>query len=45
MSLDIFESTKHWSYTASDEAASYQFTELINQARDALPEDFFLKYH
>lgn len=45
MSLDIFDSTKHWSYTVSDEAAEYQFSELINEARESLPEDFFLKYH
>jgi hypothetical protein len=41
MKLDIFESTRHWSYTGDDELAETQFQALADEARTILPKEFF----
>jgi hypothetical protein len=41
MILDIFDSTKHWSYSADDELAEVEFSELEKEARESLPKGFF----
>ena len=41
MNLDIFESTRHWSYSADDELAEIDFSLLEKQARESLPQGFF----
>lgn len=41
MNLDIFDSTKHWSYSADDELAEAHFSLLEKEARENLPKGFF----
>ena len=41
MILDIFDSTKHWSYSADDELAEAEFSEMEKDARKGLPPGFF----
>lgn len=41
MNLDIFDSTRHWSYSADDELAEIDFSLLEKQARESLPKGFF----
>jgi hypothetical protein len=33
MNLNIFDSTRHWSYSADDELAQMDFSELEKEAR------------
>jgi len=41
MNLDIFDSTRHWSYSADDELAQTDFSLLEREARESLPKGFF----
>lgn len=41
MNLDIFDSTRHWSYSADDELAEAEFSLLEKEARESLPKGFF----
>jgi hypothetical protein len=41
MNLDIFDSTRHWSYSADDELAETDFSLLEKEARESLPVGFF----
>lgn len=41
MNLDIFDSTRHWSYSADDELAEIEFSTIEKEAREKLPPGFF----